>query len=290
MRGESVGASSVIGMAAEVDFWGEAVPNWIAAASTAGALVAAVVAARWAKRAALATREQADAASDDVGIARAALALAERQETDTRAETARATRQAEERRLDAVAPDIFARVSPGSKVNGVDFGFDMRDGEGDWVLMREAREFKREQYTVMFRQAVVLTLENVSTVPARIDFVDPYRGELYDEHDRLLAGFPAWLMPGEAKRFTWRRVVALQALVDGGGTIDPFGHLFYLEFWARDVGQNVRTPYKFGGTVMQVQVDGSRIVVGPVPSHLWPDRVAFPLPRVYERLEAAEAE
>ena len=277
------------------DFWGDVLPNWIAAVSTLGALIAASIAGRYAAKAAHWTSEQAKAADRQVATQEEALALARGQAEDARAaterqraESARVERNLEERRLDALAPDVLATARPEKTGPRGEFGVEVRRGYRGWSLIDKPVEFQRDDDTVMFRQSLVITLENVSGVPARVDIVDRYRGILEYAGRPLEGGSPVWVMPRTSVELVWRREVSLSSLVDGEDVVDPFGHLFSVELWARDVGSNVRNPYRFWGRVMDVEVDGTRVIVGSVPPEGWRDRVAFPLPRVYERLEAAE--
>jgi len=277
------------------DFWGVVLPNWIAAVSTLGALIAVSIAGWYAAKAARWTSEQAKAADRQAATNEEALALARGQAEDARAATerqraerARVERNLEERRLDALAPNVLATARPERTGPRGEFGVEVRRGYRGWSMLDKPVEFQREDSTVMFRQSVVVTLENVSGVPARVDIVDPYRGILEFAGRPLDGGSPVWVMPRTSVELVWRRVVSLSSLVDGEDVVDPFGHLFYVEFWARDVGMNVCNPYRFSGRVMDVQVDGTQVIVGSVPPGGWNDRVAFPLPRVYGRLEAAE--
>ncbi|MEF3404035.1 hypothetical protein [Agromyces sp. CCNWLW203] len=292
-------------MSMGVDVVGEAVPSWIAAVATVGALIAAVYAGVWAKRAATWTESQARSAARQVAVQKQELAHAQAEAVSARqdaereraertqsmeieqAERARDARQREERRLDALAPSVFMDARPA--VGDVSHGFplEIRGDNDRWGILGAPREFKRGDHAV-FRESLNIIVENVSAVPARIDMIDPDGGVL-DELPEGHAG-PLWVMPGGRLVMTWRRKFVLADVLDQEGIQRPEVLVFRVKLMVRDVGMNVGDVYAFSGAVAYAEVDGSRIIMQGVPPEGWTDRVAVPIaPRRYERLEVADA-
>lgn len=256
--------------------------------ATFGTLAAAVVAGVYAARAARATREQANAAAEDVGLARRALEIAEADAIAARSEAERATRWGEERRLDGLAPSMFMEAFPYSgNATGAFFTERYLEG-GAWAIVDEGATFDAEDArNLKFRQSLKIRLRNLSTVPARVDFVDPSNGHFYLNGVLLVGGGPVWVTPDDDSGVwvEWFRTLPLRDLLEDGDAPVP-GTLFQVEVWVRDAGMNVSDLYTFSGRITTVKREGFDISLLPVPPGDWLDRVAYPVRREYTRLSA----
>ncbi|WP_157780352.1 hypothetical protein [Leifsonia xyli] len=272
-----------------IDTWGDAVPNWIAALSTFGALVAASAAGIYARRAAHSAREQAVAVKEQVRLQELALedtkaqALAARAEAEEQgAAQRRAETRVAEARLDALAPSLFVRVAPGPG-DGISPLWSAHE-RGEFLV--EWRATFEENERPRFRTELRLTFRNVSRVPARIDITNFDGGTI----DGLPQGTPLYVLPGRnnAKTLYWNRVVNAIGLSTDDQVGSPERAAFRLEFWVRDIGMNVRDTYRFSLGLPFFERDGSRLVADPSRAQ-WSEVAAVPVERVYERLTASEA-
>ncbi|MRX42344.1 hypothetical protein [Agromyces kandeliae] len=255
--------------------------------ATFGTLAAAIVAGIFAGLAARATREQANAAATDVALARRALEVTEADAIAARLEAERATRWAEERRLDGLAPSVFMEAFPESRDSGTGFFLERQGEQGRWVPVEGPEPFDVDDHRrTLFRQVVQILLRNVSSVPARVDFERPDNGRLWYEGIVLGGGGPIWVMPGEREWVRWERFVRLGDLL-ANEDAPVCGSRFRVEAWVRDAGMNVRDVYKFDGPITVVDGNGIDIRLLPVSPAGWVDRVAYPVERVYTRLATA---
>jgi len=264
-------------------YWGEYVPNWIVAATGALTLVAAIAAGIFAGRAAHWTRKQAEATDKQVEIATTELGIAVAEAKASRDDAAyqrasaeAALQRSEQARLDALLPTIYAEGRPAQPM-AVEFARSI-EGELDlWDWIDEPTEFGPDDQ-VKFRMSVRLDFTNLSDFPARIDVADPDFGEV----EKLHQGIPFFLTAGETRTLYWRRVITQLALKDEQGIHSPEHTGFKLGFEVRDIGMNVRETYRFSGDLRYFSRDGSRLTADnkTLP---WPDSVAAPVERVYER-------
>lgn len=276
-----------------VDLIGEGLPNWIMAITgvlTLGAAVAAALFARAAaKHAGAQVREsekqtteahrQAELADVQASLARRTL-RAQTLEAQRQNEAAhRAERRTLEARLDERMPFVIARA----KLNYSNL-FALSSGEDIWQTVTEqARIPPRSAPT--FSQEVIVTFENVSAVPARIDIIDAAHGEF----SGLPLGEPLVVSPGAEAQQIWTRTIAGNLLFSEGATEDPSIWLFNIRFWVRDLAMLARDEYAFNGSLRHFSIDGSQLIVDPNVRDSWPagQNIAGLFPdRVYERLDA----
>jgi hypothetical protein len=278
------------------DFWGEAVPNWIGAVVgvlTLGAAIAAGVfaarAAHWTKKQAESSEDQAETAAKALSVAEVDAAAARVDAEFQRSEAARVSRRAEETRLDALVPSIFAGAELGSPAyNGptaIDFHRWVNGDYTSWEPLKADVEIEQNDM-VIFRMTVILTFENLSDVPARIDVVEPDNGDITDlaSGTPLASGMPLFVPAKATRAVEWTRTVSSTALADEAAVARPENSLFRLSFWVRDIGMNVLDVYRFSGNMNHFSRNGTRLVASPEPSGPWPDAVAAPVERRYERL------
>lgn len=289
-----------------IDIVWEGWPNWISAGTSALTLIAAIFAGIFAAKAAHWTKEQAEASDDQVTIARAGLAQAAEQfekqlavareelaltagEADRqRQEAERANRRLTESRLDALAPVIYARATPGVGGSPGMQPLAYRDLTPGAEPREDWRSVDTEMHVgadkmLIFRTALLIEFVNISDRLAHIDVIDYAAGE----SPELKQGQTLVVLPNSSKTITWTRQLTSQGLGDDIQVNDPRHWLFNLKFWARDLGFNVQDTYMFNGDMRYFSRDGSRLVVAPQPSYPWTENHAALIPgRVYERLDA----
>ncbi|WP_104061123.1 hypothetical protein [Arthrobacter sp. 4R501] len=283
-------------------------PEWIQAVTSVLTFLAAVAAGWYARRAAIHTKQQAEASDKQVEIAGQALeitrkqaAAAEehslesleiaRQEAQAvqaaaarQVEEAKATyRRYEESKLDAVIPEVLATVRrPGWFIETKEL-YEPGRWTDHWEPFTGVQHFEESQRNeIRFRIRLNVVIENVSSKTARVDIVDLANGELVnirsDEH--LI------VPPHQERVFTWTRSFTPGMLATEDEINDSKNWLFNLTLWVRDLGMNVRDTYRFNSDLRLFSRDGTRLVVRPEPEHNWTENVAPPLQnRVYERLE-----
>jgi hypothetical protein len=193
-------------------------PDWIQAITSILTLGVAVAAGLYARRAAIYTKQQAEASDKQVDIANDALAITRAQavaaeqhgndqaelarETlevarkeaqaaqvamDRQAEEAQATyRRYEESKLDAVMPVVLATARrPGSWFIETNEVWETGKWHPYWEPFTHAKIFEESQnYTVRFRISIKIELENVSDKIARVDIVDNASGEVTSAEEK----------------------------------------------------------------------------------------------------------
>ncbi|SDL90102.1 hypothetical protein SAMN04487916_11748 [Arthrobacter sp. ov407] len=241
------------------------------------------------------TRGQAAAAEDhgnhQVEIARETLEVARKEAqsaqaaADRQVEEAKATyRRYEESKLDALIPVVLATVGkPRSFLETKEVS-----ARGEWPTSWSSFDVPRnfeeiELATVVFRVRLRVLIENKSDRIARVEITDSARGEV-----DVPSGTPLIIPPHEKNGFTWTRVITPGMLATEDEINDPKNWLFDLTLWVRDLGMNVCDTYKFNSDLRLFSRDGSRLIVKPEPEHNWRTNVAQPLQqRLYQRLESA---
>lgn len=221
-------------------------------------------------------QETKAAAERQLEVARSAL---ERQVQEAQV----ANRRYEESRLDAVVPVVLATVRrPGAFIEAR-----RRTADGEWPTNWTSIEVptyieENQQNETMFRIRLDVILQNVSDQIARIEIIDPARGEVNVKSGKAIIVRPR----GEAV-FTWIRGFTPGEL-SSQTEIDKIENCFFsVTLWVRDLGMNVRDTYKFNADLRLFSRDGSRFIVRPEPEHSWQEDFAQPLQeRHYERLEA----
>lgn len=269
------------------DFWGDVFPNWVIAGTSMGTLGAAIVAGYFAARAAHWTGAQAESSQKMVEIAKED-AERSRQQIEFQVREAEYARQTQTRaRLDQLAPVIIARARP---------GFD--GDEGCALFWRKMYEHAQpdnfvavtEDFIVEgselvgFQERATIEIENISAIPALIDFVDAWQ---YGQFD-IPQGNTLTLKPGEKRSVRWWNVFsATDAREQEGSEVSTLLSLFRPKFWVRDLGMNVRDTYAFSAGFQYFTEDGSRLHVSALPAFPWNETTAQPCEdRRYERLEA----
>jgi hypothetical protein len=211
--------------------------------------------------------------------AQAAQAAADRQVEESQA----AFRRYEESRLDPLVPVVLATARYRDTLLDTQ-GWDTGSGTLGWTPLRYENELgphNRLDPQIVFRVELFVTLENVSDQIARVDIVDPVGGET-----DVRPGTSLIIPPGDKCDFRWTRTSTPVMLTTDEEINDPAKCSFNLTFWVRDLGMSVRDTYRFSGDLRLFQLDGSRLIVRPEPEHTWKQNVAQPLQqRVYERLE-----
>jgi hypothetical protein len=277
-----------MGMAG-ADFWGDAVPNWIGATVGICTLAAAVAAGLWARSAARSTKSQADTAAKALIHAKAEAVAAREDSTFQRGEAVAASRRAEETRLDATFPSVVAYVTLGSgALNGgspIDFAFWGDSGFQALEPLTGEVELKAEERAV-FRTTLVMVFENLSDIPAQIDIVDPYGGEMPE----FPPGKPLFLGARVKHAVLWERKTTSMSLSDDGAVDAEHVALFRLKFLVRDIGMRVQETFEFSGNMNHFRRDGSRLIASQDPSGEWPNPFAFPRKREYPGLQRAADE
>lgn len=293
-------------------------PAWIQAITSILTFLAAVAAGWYARRAALYTKQQAEASDDQVKIAKDALEITRVQAESAeehgnhQAEIARETlevarkeaqvaqvaadrqleeahaayRRYEESRLDALVPVVLVIVRrPGNFIEMNENWDNVANGwAGNWTPLNLTRYFEEDQ-RVIFRIRLNVEIQNVSAHAARVDILDPGNGEV-----SVRQGEPISIPPHGQTVFTWSRHLTPDLLRTDDEINDPKNAFFDLTLWVRDLGINVRDTYKCNSDLRLFARDGSRLVVFHEPEHTWTENVAQPLQhRVYERLEINRA-
>jgi hypothetical protein len=283
--------------------WGD-VPGWIVAGSTAGAFVAAGLAARATFKTLRLTRDsvataqdQADAARQQVSAAHEQLRLAreqvahQREVADRERQDAnRAYGEAARARLDLLAPRIWCRAKAGL------VGYPMltsapRTVEGGRPPI-DAFHIVATERTMdpadgdIFLIRLTIELHNFGDQPAEVYF----QGAGLEPLDwPQPQGTPIILLPGESKEIGWLRYSGSRREYDElqrDGGAEPWT-IVRLRFLARDLGSNVSDDYVLTLDLRYFTADGSRLVVNPEVPFPWKMTYAYPLPpRSYPRLEA----
>lgn len=262
-------------------------PNWIMAGTSILTLGAAIVAGRYAAKAAHWTRKQAEAGNEQVRIASDALAVAQGEAHEAHVandrqqeEAAAAYRRFAESRLDSLVPVVFGVARP----VGTCLQVRRKDGSGQWTGWHDVTESHEETggVDVVYRTTVNVELRNVSNQIARVAVVENANGE------NTLPPGEFTIPPGGTKSYTWTRHLTPVILETQEAIDDQKNWLFNQKLWVRDLGANVRDTYVFSGDLRFFGRDGSRLTI-TVPQSLWDENVAVPLrERVYERLVAED--
>lgn len=253
------------------------VADWSSNAVGLLTLVAAVFAGWYAKAAARWTKAQAESSREQAELARAANALAEREAADARAETAFQRRNDVERRVDALAPSVFAIAVHGAADGSDGWPVAVAATSGtieEWREPVDGRAFAVDE-PAAFRFRATVTLRNVSDVPAILTFADLGGGHVDS---------PAttYLLPGGSREVAWTRRVTPAQLADAASAAETMR----LEFDAGDVGGNVRDRYRLELELRHFERDGDRIVYRVRSRAAEEHGVAVPIRRDYLRLDA----
>ncbi|GGH97612.1 hypothetical protein ACFFGR_08740 [Arthrobacter liuii] len=285
------------------------VPAWIQAITSIFTLFAAIAAGIYAAKAAGHTQRQANAADDQVKVAKEALDITRsqaavveehgehqmrislesldvaRQEADRQVQEAQAAyRRYEESRLDAVIPVVLATVRRPGWFIGMKEMYAPGRWTDNWEPISQVQHIEDSQGDVIkFQIRLDVVIENLSSSQtARVDIIKDGNGDVID----LPRGEPLVLRPLEVRALAWTRNLTPATLATEDGINDPKNSCFDLTMWVRDLGMNVRDTYQFSSDLRLFSRDGSRLVVTPVPAHDWTENVAQPLPeRFYERLD-----
>lgn len=264
-----------------VDVFWEGVPNWLVAVTGALTLAAALIAAIYAGRAAHWTKAQAESseaqaavAADTLRLALKESAAAQERLASQEADMRRAERRQSESRLDTIAPVVMATARRQALMIRL-------PGKREFDVASHDVEIRDDELAA-FRTTADITLTNVSSRIARIDFTDLAQGEL-----DVRQGIPIFLAPGQQKMVSWSRTIGSGSLRSESDLGRPENWWMTVELWVRDLGCNVRDTLCFGGDFRHFTRDGSRLLVAVEPVFDWTENVAEPThPRVYERLEA----
>lgn len=246
-------------------------------------LSAAAFAGWYARAAAIWTKSQAESAGEEVALARKSVELAEREAAVARAETSFQRRNDAERRVDALAPSLFAIAVHGARgaADGAarpPIAVSATSGPTeDWREPADGRRFTRDG-AVAFRLRATVTLRNVSEVPAVVTFADLGGGHVD-------APPTTYLLPGGSREVEWTRRVTPAELVDAASAAETMR----MELDAGDVGGNVRDRYRLELALRHFDRDGDRIVYRLRGRAAEEDAVAIPVHRDYLRLDAAGA-
>jgi hypothetical protein len=288
-------------------------PSWITAVSTAGALLAAGLAARWTAKTAKSAEQQVAAARGQVEAANGQLELVGDQLELAKSEAEggrRATQAAEQRflraQLDSRAPVVYARAMPGGR-----FCIDPNSNEytscpAMTMVTREQQMANRDSiffednaltspYTAVdgdsavFTTIVTIEFVNCSALTARVAIPDRDRCTLFTSPGvQLRQGDELFLPPNEARTVVWLRRFSSTMLTSSADPNATGLTEFRLNYWARDLGINTRDAFLFNLTTCDVAVDGSRLIINPQPPYPWTEKFAGQFKdRIYERLEAA---
>lgn len=259
-------------------------------------LVAAVAAALFARAAAKHAGEQVKEAAAQTAEAHRQVELSERQEALAQrtllaqAETAqrqneaslRVERRSLEARLDERIPFIIATA----RLLFHNLYSKLPEDER-WRVVTDSEHFNRSE-APLFRQELALRFDNVSSMPALIDIVDPAHGEI----SGLPQGTPIIIGPNSTKTFQWNRLVPGSELANDEPAEQPAIWWFNLHFWVRDLAMLVRDDYRFSASLSHFETDGSQLRAAPMPPDAWPnDGVSAGLQpeRHYERLDLPES-
>lgn len=243
----------------------EQLPAWIAATATSLAFLAAVVAGLYARKAAIHTGEQAQAA-------RAQLRLAG------------------ESKLDALAPMIYAVARPEDHPHWLRYAMPTREARyraatdpsngWQWAVFppnpgQDSREHDVTTQLGFFRFGVLIDLHNASSVVARVEFPEQ-TGSVFTVGNQLI-DWPVVILPGKEARVIWRHVIPWQAFADERAFSDPANTTFAFCFHARDLGLNLLDTYRFKAdlTLFARHENGALINVAARPKIPWEATVAI---------------
>ncbi len=273
--------------------WGS-VPTWVVAGAAVGAFGAASRAAMWTARSAAAGREQVKAAIDQVEAARQQ-AVAARGQLDLAKSGAvrdqEAARAAEDRllhaQLDARAPVVYARATPGSADRPALSAVTESEYEASPESLTDPGNAVREQRTLdegeHLRFALTVTIEfvNCSDVPARINITAHRNADV-----TLPRGQELLVPPHESRLVVWTRRFGSRLLSAQVDLDRPDLTMFQIDYLVRDLSHNVSDTYRFNSGLRYFnRVDG-RLVVEPQPAFPWTEDFATQVgERRYERLE-----
>lgn len=256
------------------------VADWSSNAVGLLTLVAAVFAGWYAKAAARWTKAQAESSQRQAELAKRANELAEREAAEARAETAFQRRNDAERRVDALAPSVFAIAVHGAADDpeGPPVAVTATSGPTEeWREPADGRVFRADD-AVAFRFRATLTLRNVSDVPAILTFADLGGGHVD-------APATTYLPPGGSREVAWTRRVTAAQLADAASAAQTMR----LEFDAGDVGGNVRDRYRLELGLRHFDRDADRMVYRVRGRAAEEHGVAVPVRRDYLRLGSAPA-
>jgi multidrug efflux pump subunit AcrA (membrane-fusion protein) len=280
-------------------------PTWVVAGATVGAFGAAWRAAVWTARTAESGREQVKAANEQVAAARqqadaarAQLDLA-KSESERERELARA---ADDRllraQLDARAPVVYARATPGGTARNrmtepeeasrpaltavaESQYHQSRDSLTDPVNVVRERLIVNDGELFMFALTVTIEFINCSDVPARINITASVNAEV-----TLPRGQDLLVPPRESRQVVWTRRLGSQLLSTQEDVERPELTTFQLDYLVRDLTHNVSDTYRFNSDLRHFRRDGARLIVEPQPPAPWTEDYAAQVDeRRYERLE-----
>lgn len=242
----------------------EQLPAWIAATATSLAFLAAVVAGLYARKAAIHTGEQAQAA-------RAQLRLAG------------------ESKLDALTPLIYAVARPEDHPHWLRYAVpsgearyrSSTDPSNGWewgyfpsISGQDSSEHDVTTKRGFFRFSVLVDFHNASTVVARVEFPEQ-AGAVYSMGNQLV-DWPVIVLPDKQFRVLWRHVIPWQAFANDATFTDEANTSFRFHFHVRDLGLNVLDTYRFKAdlTLFSRSENGSLINVSVRPKVAWEHTVA----------------
>jgi hypothetical protein len=257
------------------------VADWSSNAVGLLTLVAVVFAGWYAKAAARWTKAPAESTRDQAELARIANRLAEREAADARAETAFQRRNEAERRVDALAPSVFAIAVHGAAADGPEgwpVAVAATSGPSEeWREPVDGRAYAPDE-PVAFRFRATVTLRNVSDVPAIVRFADLGGGHVD-------AAATTYLLPGGTREVAWTRRATPAQLADAASAAQAM----HLAFEAGDVGGNVRDHYRLELELRHFDREGDRVVYRVRGRAAEEHGVAVPVRRDYLRLDARPA-
>ena len=243
----------------------EQLPAWIAATATSLAFFAAVVAGLFARKAAIHTGEQAQAA-------RAQLRLAG------------------ESKLDALAPLVYAVARPEEyphwlkyAVPGPDVRFRAANDQSNgwqWAIFpsihgQHTREHDVTSKLGFFRTGVLVDMHNISSKAARVEFPEQ-TGTVYTTGNQII-DWPVVILPNQHTRVIWRNVIPWQGFANDEAFPDPANTSLAFRFHVRDLGLNIRDTYRFDAdlTLFSKHENGGLINVSARPEVPWEETVAI---------------
>jgi hypothetical protein len=273
--------------------WGS-VPTWVVAGAAVGAFGAASRAAMWTARAAASGQQQVKAANEEVEAARQQTVAARGQLDLAKSAAVRereAARKAEDRlvraQLDARAPVVYARATPGSADRPPLIAVTERAYEASPESLTDPDNRVGERFTVdedeplRFGLTVTVEFVNCSDVPARINITAHPNAEV-----TLPRGQELLVPPHESRQVVWTRRLGSELLSASANLDRPELTIFLLDYLVRDLSHNVSDTYRFSSGLRYFgRVDG-RLVVEPRPAFPWTEDFATQIgERRYERLE-----
>lgn len=228
-------------------------PAVVTAIATSIAALAAIVAGWFARKAAIHTGEQTQAAQAQL-------------------------RLAGESKLDALAPLIYAVARPEDHPHWLRYSVPTgqvryraaTDPSNGWqwayfpsIPDQNSREHDVTTQLGFFRFSVLIDLHNVSSVVARVEFPGQ-TGSVFTVGNQLI-DWPVVILPGKEARVIWRHVIPWQAFADERAFSDPANTTFAFCFHARDLGLNLLDTYRFKAdlTVHQARERGAHQRRGP---------------------------